>query len=239
MAPGVVQHADDPGGALVARRLELEAGDHLGLVGRADDRGGPGVRHLGQQRAEGEAEAGAVALGDLGELGAVGAPAQLRLGADDHEHVLVAAGDRAGVDLGGRPDDLAQTVVVESHLGSGGGEVVELLGVDVGHLVEVPAVDEVAGRGAGGVARVVPALEGGDDDGRLERGPGRPTDVDHRSTVPSGTGRSSGATTPVMLRRLDPRDRPRPLVGLVALAAPAWAHVELEPAEAIAARPRR
>ncbi len=65
VAPRVVEHADDAGGPLVARRLEIEAGDDVGLVGRAHDRGGAGVRHLGQQRAEGEAEAGAVALGDL------------------------------------------------------------------------------------------------------------------------------------------------------------------------------
>ncbi len=133
------------------------------------------------------------------------------------------------MDLGGRPDDLAQAVVVESHVGPRGGEVVELLGVDVGDLLEVPPVDEVAGGGAGGVAGVVPALEGGDDDRRLQRGPGRPADVDHRSTVPSGTVRSSGATTPVMLRRLTL------VIALVAApswwasASPALAHVELEP----------
>ena len=140
----------------------------------------------------------------------------------------------AGVDLGGRPHDLAEAVVVEAHLGAGGGEVEELLRIDVGDQLGVPAVDEVARRGGGGVAGVVPALEGGDHDGLVERGTGRPADVVHRPTVPSGTRRAAANDHPAMLRRLGAAARPVRSPLLVAFAPPAWAHVEIEPAEAVA-----
>ena len=67
----------------------------------------------------------------------------------------------------------------------------------------------------------------------MERGPGRPADVVHRPTVPSGTRAAVATTTRPMLRRLGACRR-CPSLGLVALAPPAWAHVEIEPAEAVA-----
>ncbi len=191
-----MEHPHDAGGPLVVGALELQAGHHLGFVGGAHDRGGTGVGHFCEQRPQGDAQAGPVLVGHRGELLAVGAPAELRLGADDEEHVLVPAGDGAGVDLGGRPDDLPQALVVEVDLGAGGGEVVELLGIDIRHQIEVPAVDEVAGRGGGCVACIVPALEGGQHDRLAQGGTGRPPDVVHRPTVPSGTERTARTTTP-------------------------------------------
>ena len=159
---------------------------------------------------------------DLGERRAVGAPPQLGLGADDEEDVLLGAGDRAGVDLGGGPDDLPEAVVVQADLRARGGEVVELLGVDLGHEVGVPAVDEVARRRGGGVAGVVPALEGGDDDGLLQRGTGRPADVVHRSTVPSGTSAPLATTTPACSAASVPAHRPRPWPRWSPWRRPAW-----------------
>ena len=51
-AARVVEHADDPGRALVARGLQAELLDQVG-VGRArGDRRRPRVRHVGEQRAE-------------------------------------------------------------------------------------------------------------------------------------------------------------------------------------------
>jgi len=48
----VVQDADDPGGSLVLRTLELEPVDQLGIGGGAGDAHATGVGHVAEQRAE-------------------------------------------------------------------------------------------------------------------------------------------------------------------------------------------
>ena len=53
---GVLEDADDAGGPFVRRLLELEPVDQLGLGGRAGDRDRPGVRGVGEQRAQGDHE---------------------------------------------------------------------------------------------------------------------------------------------------------------------------------------
>ena len=88
----VVEHADDAGRTLVARALEVEAIDQLGVAGRADDLHRPGVRHVGEQGAEADGHPRAELLGDADELGAEQLPAQRRLGTEHEQHV--AAGHR-------------------------------------------------------------------------------------------------------------------------------------------------
>ena len=82
-----LQHADDAGRALVARALEVEAVDDLGIAGRAEDLHRPGVRHVGEQGAEADRHRRAVALGDADELAAEQPPAQRRLGTEHEEDV--------------------------------------------------------------------------------------------------------------------------------------------------------
>jgi hypothetical protein len=65
---------------------------------------------------------------------------------------------------------VADAVVVDLGLGAGRREVEEVLRVDVGHELGVVAVDEVPDGAAGGVAGVVPSLEGGDQHRPLEGG---------------------------------------------------------------------
>ena len=62
------------------------------------------------------------------------------------------------------PRDRAVAVLVEVHEGPGRGEVVVALGVDRGQRRGIEAFGEVAGRDRGGIAGIVPALEGHDQD---------------------------------------------------------------------------
>ena len=60
---GVLEDADDAGRALVRRLLELEPVDEVGLGRRAGDRDRPGVRGVGEQRAEGDHQLAAELVG--------------------------------------------------------------------------------------------------------------------------------------------------------------------------------
>ena len=68
-------------------------------------------------------------------------------------------GGSAPTELVGRPVDHPAQLLVQAHVGSGIGEVVELLGVDRGERGRLPALPEVLDRPRGGVTGVVPALE--------------------------------------------------------------------------------
>ena len=68
---------------------------------------------------------------------------------------------------------------VEAHVRANGGEVGELLGVDLGERLRLPRLDEVADAVARRVAGVVPAGERGDHHRSPQRGSGEPADVFH------------------------------------------------------------
>ena len=176
--------------------------------------------HLRQQRAERDAEPGPAGASDLGELAAVGAPPQLGLACRRREHVLCPCPGSCrrrspwpATRSGGAQSSSRRTC------GAGGGEVVELLRVDVGHQLGIPAVDEVPGGRGGGVARVVPALEGGDHDRLVQRRDGSSSGRGpslHRTvgglvggvgTVPSAQATTSHDPTPA--RRAPRRARSR------------------------------
>src|SRR5690606_10151561 len=80
-------------------------------------------------------------------------------------------------------DDAPDLVLVELHSGPGRGEVVELLGIDVGDDPGVPLVVEVGDGRGGGVARVVPALERRDEHRPVEGGSLPPPEVHAPSGV--------------------------------------------------------
>ena len=111
-----MQDPHDAGGTFVARRLEIEARYSIRLIGRAHNRGRSGVRHFGEQCAQGDAQSGVLLAGDLRQLVGVGAPSQLRFAPHDDEHLGVAAWDRRDVDLRCGPVDLSMTGVVETYM---------------------------------------------------------------------------------------------------------------------------
>ena len=84
-------------------------------------------------------------------------------------------------------------VVVEADVGPGGREVEEVLGVDGGELLGLPAVAQVADGGRGGVAGVVPSLEGGQQHRAPQRRTGLPQHVVH---PPEGTRVPVGCDSP-------------------------------------------
>ena len=86
---GVLEDADDAGRPLVRRLLELEPVDQLGLGGGAGDRDRPGVRGVGEQRAEGDHELAAELVAGGEQLGAELAPAHVGLDAAHQDHVAV------------------------------------------------------------------------------------------------------------------------------------------------------
>src|SRR5690606_20699245 len=91
------------------------------------------------------------------------APAHARLDAVQQDEVAVATGRGAQRQSGGGPVDLAGDAVHESDLWPVDLVVVVLLGVQLGEGLGVPDQLEVLDGAAGGVAGVVPPLEGGDE----------------------------------------------------------------------------
>jgi hypothetical protein len=176
----VLHHPDDPGGPLVIGKADADLGGELG-VRRADGhRDRPGVRGVGEQRAEQDDHLHAQALQALHEFFAEGPPAHVRLDAVHQHDIAGQPGGRPGLvsrvhgagpgereprggpdqplgppalDLDDRPVDL---------------EVVEVLGIDGADGGRLPRDTQVVDHPAGGLARVVPALESGDGDRRHE-----------------------------------------------------------------------
>ncbi len=145
----------------------MQSLDELGVVGGARHGGGARVRHVRQERAQGEHERALERLGGLQHGGAVGAPAQVGLVADEDDEVG-AAGGGGRPQLGVGPGEVALAVVAHGDHRPGGGEVEEVLGVDGGHVLGVVAVGQPARRAGRRVARVVPALERGHEDRSAE-----------------------------------------------------------------------
>jgi hypothetical protein len=135
------------------------------------------VRHVGQQRAEREDQRRVEPLGDADHLLGEQAPAQGGLRAEQEDDV--AAGGAGAPRADGGPHDGATLIGGEADVRAHGGEVGELLRVDLGERLGLPGLDQVAHAVAGGVGGVVPAGEGGDDHGALQRGLRQPADMLH------------------------------------------------------------
>ena len=167
---GVVQDADDARRPLVSRELQSELLHEPRVGGRAGDGCRPRVGDVREQRAqrddEVDAEVGREPRDEVGE----GAPAVVRLDSQENDRVSLDARE-AGVEedvLG--PLDLARHALVETHGGPYGLEVDEAFRVDVREALGLPASRKVRSSQRGRLASVVPALEGGDQDGPRERG---------------------------------------------------------------------
>ena len=121
--------------------------------------------------------------------------------------------DRGHEDPGGAPVDPA-AAVLEDDPGAVDLEVVVLLGVERRDGVGVPDVDEVVDGRRGCLARVVPALEGGDHDGVVELG----TSSSSITIAPSLCSRYTVSAQPTV-HGAEPSARLR-IVGRAATPAP-------------------
>src|SRR5437667_9721040 len=79
LAAGVVENADDPGRALVARRRQAELPDELRVARAAGHRRGTGVRDVGEQRSEGDHHLDAELADEADQQLRERAPAPVRL----------------------------------------------------------------------------------------------------------------------------------------------------------------
>ena len=127
-AARVVQHADDAGGAFVARADEAEGADEVGVGGGAGDPHPARVRHVAEQRAEGDDHRAAGLVGDRHHRAAVGLPANV--GLDAAQHHEVAAAERGRVVVVRGPGDRAGDAVDELDLRPARLVVDVLVGVD-------------------------------------------------------------------------------------------------------------
>ena len=115
-AARVVEHADDAGRALVARRLHAESLDQA-RVGRARGHGRRArVRDVGEQRAERDDELDAQLAREPGDQGAERAPAQARLAAEQQQRVLRGVSSLRVVERVLRPVDPPHRPVDERDL---------------------------------------------------------------------------------------------------------------------------
>ena len=113
------------------------------------------------------------------QLAAEPAPAHVRLDAADEHEVEVGAGRAAVGQPGRRPGDPPGDAVDQRHRRPVDLEVVVVVGIDLGQRLGVPDQLEMLDRARRRVAGVVPALEGGDDDGVGELGPPAPVLLGH------------------------------------------------------------
>ena len=120
--------------------------------------------YVGQEGPEGTHHGGAHGLSGNGQVVHEAPPAQLGFVADGAHQVVLGTGDPGHVDARRRPDDLANVVLVEAHVGSGHREIKEVFGFDSRHVLGLEMVPDVAGGRGTGLPGVVPALEGSDQD---------------------------------------------------------------------------
>jgi hypothetical protein len=126
------------------------------------------VGDLGDERAQRDHHLDPERIGGGGDRLREGAPAQVGLGAVEEDEVAVGAGDADGDEVVLRPLDLAGLAFAEDDGRPRRLEVEVLLGVDLGDLLGVEAVDDRRQRGGGRRGGVVPAAEGADQDRRAE-----------------------------------------------------------------------
>ena len=153
------------------------------------------MRDVGQQRAErhqrGDLELGGQAEDLAHEL----LPLHVRLDALHEDDVAREQRHPGDVDPGRGPRQAPHARLVDDDVRPVHLVVVVLLGVEVGQRLGVPDLAQVGDRAGGGVAGVVPALEGGDHDGIDQDG--ELIEFDHRSppSACSTTASTSPATS--------------------------------------------
>ena len=89
-----MQDADDSRGPLVARTLQSEPLDQLGIGRAAGDRRGPRVRHVREQGSERDHHLDTELARQVDDHSGERAPAQVRLDSEQEHRVAFQAGDR-------------------------------------------------------------------------------------------------------------------------------------------------
>jgi hypothetical protein len=170
-AAGVVEHADDPRGPLVARGLQPEALDQVRVARAPGHRGRACVRNVGEQRAESDHELDVELLGEVDDQLREGLPAHVGLVAGEQDGIALGPGKGRVPEGGLRPLDLACDALHQRDMRTRHLEVEEALGVDLRKAVRVPELRQVARCERGALAAVVPAAEGGHEDRAAQLGP--------------------------------------------------------------------
>ena len=156
------------------------------------------MRYVGQEGTESDDALHTQTGGHADDLLGEGPPAQMRFEAEQHDEIAVCRLDPRAEKLIGRPYQRSHLFVIEPHQRSRRAEVVERLGIDLGKGLGLETIGYVTSRDRGRITCVVPALEGGDQDGVSEfRGIRSPShelrfsvDLRHRATL-SGVGSAS------------------------------------------------
>jgi hypothetical protein len=176
--------AHDAGGALVAAHLEAVPVAGVLAVGGGGDRDGARVRDVGHERAQGDDGGDLDRLGELHQLDGEGPPAERRLDALHQHDVAAERGVARDQDAGGAPADAALAALGD-HARAVDLEVVVVLGVERGDDLGPPDLGQVLDHGTGGLAGVVPALEGSDHH-RVAQG-ADVLELDHARPPPPGS----------------------------------------------------
>src|SRR5918996_3486466 len=167
---GVLKHPDDASRALVAGALEAQrAGD--GVVGGRDrHRYRTRVGHVGQQCSERDDAFDAELRCQAEQLGTEGPPPDVRLDAPDQDNVAARALRPGKRDTGSGPVQASHARLVHGDGRTVDLEVVVLLGVELGEGDGLPRHLEVLDDRGRRLARVVPSLERGHQDGVVQLG---------------------------------------------------------------------
>ncbi len=128
------------------------------------------MRHVREKRAKRHHELDPELLRQPHDLGRKRPPAQVRLDPEEQDGVPLLTRELGVVEGVDGPVDAACDPVDERNVRAGGLEVVELLRIDVPEPAGRPGLGEVARSEGSTLRAVVPAAEGGDQDGVAKSG---------------------------------------------------------------------
>jgi hypothetical protein len=120
------------------------------------------VRDVGEQSSQRDDELDAERLGEVDDLAAEAAPAEIGLDAEAKDGVSLGSRQRGVVEDRLRPVDLPRQPPFEGDVRADGLEVEELLRVEIGEAARLPGLGEIARRERGSLRPVVPPPEGSD-----------------------------------------------------------------------------
>ena len=190
----VVQHADDPGRAFVARPLHPEPGrEHL-VGGGAGALDRARVRRVAEQRSEGDDHLAVRRAGDADDVVAERAPLQVRLDAEQQHEVAAAAGSEPAESASDGQFTVRTTPSTSSTVGRAAWKSRYSSMSSAANGPGVRHAREPAHRVGRGVGRVVPTRERGDHRGPMQRRLDAPADghaltLGPRSPISSRVGR--------------------------------------------------
>jgi aminoglycoside phosphotransferase (APT) family kinase protein len=187
-AKRVVDNADDARWSLVTGGREVQADGDVGVECGAGYARGAGMRHVCEERAEGDDQAGADLAAEFDAASAELAPGEIGFDADADHDVVRTCGIARKVELVARPVDTAHSGALDGDLGPHFTEVIEPIGIDDGEAAGAKTFDEEArgvGSGAGGV---IPAGEGHHQNGIMEFGQALDGECAHVASLAAAPG---------------------------------------------------